>query len=128
MDGTSELLRITIDMGDDWQSFLIEEAANDETRWALEEFLFGLSYEEIQKIRARLKRFGIPAVGYDEVRSYLGSRPTFALVRENDPRSTYDFFIDRRNAAMFRKRIAAPGPCFTLEEIYLKYRILLEQQ
>jgi hypothetical protein len=126
MDGTSELLRITIDMGKDWQEFLVAEAGNEETRWALEEFLFGLSYEEIQQVRSRLVRFGITAVSYDEVRSHLGSKPSFATVENSDPRGIYDFFIDRRDAGILRKRIAGPGPRYTVEEIYLKYRIFLE--
>jgi hypothetical protein len=126
MDGTSELLRITIDMGNDWQEFLVAEAAADQTKWALEEFLFGLSYEEIQQVRSRLVRFGITAVSYDEIRSYLGSKPSFVTVENSDPRGIYDFFIDRRNAGILRKRIAAPGPRNTVEEIYLKHRILLE--
>jgi hypothetical protein len=126
MDGTSELLRISIDMGEDWRDFLIEEAINDETRWALEEFLFGLSYEEIVQIRLRLARFGVTAIGYDEIRSYLGSKPSYSLVKGDNPRGIYDFFVDRREAGLFRKRISSPGPRRTLEEIYLKYRIVLE--
>jgi hypothetical protein len=126
MDGTSELLRITIDMEKDWQDFLVDEAGNDETRWALEEFLFGLSYEEILQVRSRLARFGITAVSYDEVRTYLGSKPAYVMVKDADPRDIYDFFIDRRDAGLLRKQIAAPGPRRTLEEIYIKYRILLE--
>ncbi|MDR1238742.1 MAG: hypothetical protein LBK27_01380 [Treponema sp.] len=126
MDGTSELLRITIDMENDWQGFLVEEANNEETRWALEEFLFGLSYEEIQQVRSRLTRFGVSAVNYDEIRSYLGSKPSFVSVRNADPRAIYDFFVNRRDTGLLRKRIAAPGPRRTLEEIYIKYRILLE--
>jgi hypothetical protein len=44
----------------------------------------------------------------------------------DDPRIIYDFFIERRDACTFRKKISAPGPLHTLEEIYLKYRIILE--
>jgi hypothetical protein len=126
MDGNTELLRISMDMDDEWQEFLIEESTNNETRWALEEFLFGLSYEEIQQVRSRLKRFGIGAIGYDEVRSYLGSKPSYELVNSRDPRAIYSFFIERRDACMLRKRTSAPGPLYTLEGIYLKYRIILE--
>jgi hypothetical protein len=126
MNGTSELLRISIDLEDEWKDFLVEESAATETKWALEEFLFSLSYEEIVKIRSRLLRFGVTAVGYDEVRSYLGSRPTYSMIKDVDPRAIYDFYVDRRDAALFRKRIAAPGPQRTLEEIYLKYRIFLD--
>jgi hypothetical protein len=104
----------------------VEESTNDETRWALEEFLFGLSYEEIQRVRSRLKRFGIGAVGYDEVRSYLGANPSYVMVDNRDPRAIYNFFIERRDACILRKRMSVPGPLHTLEGIYLKYRIILE--
>jgi hypothetical protein len=126
MDGNTELLRISIDMEQDWQDFLVEESTNDETRWALEEFLFGLSYEEIQQVRSRLSRFGVFAAGYDEIRSYLGSTPAYSVVNDRDPRAIYDFFIERRDACTLRKRVNVPGPRHTLEEIYLKYRIILE--
>jgi len=126
MNGNTELLRITIDLDEDWRDFLVEESSNDETRWALEEFLFGLSWEEIQQIRSRLSRYGISAIGYDEIRSYLDSQPSYSVVNHTDPKAIYDFFIERRDACTLRKRVAAPGPKHTLEEIYLKYRIIME--
>jgi hypothetical protein len=128
MDGTSELVRITMDMDKDWQDFISGETSDEETCWALEEFLFGLSFEEIQKVRNRLIRFGVSAVGYDEVHSYLGSKPLYTQVKDHDPRAVYDFFVDRRDAGRFRKQFSAPGPRHTLEEIYLKYRIYMEVQ
>jgi hypothetical protein len=126
MNGSAELLRITINMDEDWRDFLVEESSNDETRWALEEFLFGLSWEEIQNIRSRLVRYGINAIGYDELRSYLDSQPSYSMVNQSDPRAIYDFFIERRDACILRKKVSAPGPQHTLEEIYLKYRIIME--
>jgi hypothetical protein len=128
MDGNTELLRISIDMGTEteWEDFLKEESTNDKTRWALEEFLFGLSYEEILQVRSRLKRYGVTCVSYDEVRSYLDSKPVYSAVNDHDPRAIYDFFIERRDACLLRKRVSAPGPLHTLEEVYLKYRIILE--
>jgi hypothetical protein len=126
MDGASELIRISSDLGDDWYKFLMNTISNEETRQALEEFLFGLSYEEILEVRSRLTRFGISAVDNDEVRSYLGSNPAYTIVNTADPRLAYDFYVDRRDAARLRKRINAPGPKKTLEEIYLKHRIAME--
>ncbi|MCL2834857.1 MAG: hypothetical protein FWD78_16930 [Treponema sp.] len=126
MNGSSELLRITIDMGKDWQEFLMDQTTINETRWALEEFLFGLSYEEIAAIRTRLSKFGIAAVGHDEVRSFLDSRPSYDMVSGSDFRAIYNFYVDRRDAALFRERTNTPGPQHTLEEIYLKYRIIRE--
>ena len=128
MDGNIELLRISIDMDTDteWEDFLKEESTNDFTRWALEEFLFGLSYEEILQVRNRLKRFSVTAINHDEVRLYLDTKPVYSVVSNHDPRAIYDFFIERREACTLRKRVDAPGPFHTLEEIYLKYRIILE--
>jgi hypothetical protein len=128
MDGYMELLRISISMdtNTEWEDFLKEESTNDETRWALEEFLFGLTYEEILQVRNRLKRYGVSAVNYGEVRTYLDSKPVYSVVNENDPRAIYDFFVERRDTCLLRKKVTAPGPLHTLEEIYLKYRIILE--
>jgi hypothetical protein len=126
MNGNTELLRITMDLEEDWSDFLVVESTNDETRWALEEFIFGLSWEEIHKVRFRLERFGINAVTFNEIRSYLDAKPAYSVVDSNDPRAFYDFFIERRDACILRKRVSAPGPRHTLEEIYLKYRIIME--
>jgi hypothetical protein len=127
MDGNSELFRLSIEMGPDWQDFLSAGAASDEIRWTLEEFLFGLSYEEIRQVRARLLRFRINAVNYDEVKTYLGHKPGFTMVEGGDMRNIFDFYMDRKEAAQFRKRTSVPGPYHTLEELYLRYRILQEQ-
>ena len=128
MDGNTEVLRITMDLEEDWRGFLVNEADNNATRWALEEFLFGLSWEEIQQVRSRLACSGINAVNYDEIRSYLDSKPAYSVVNGADLRAFYDFFIERRDACTLRKRLSAPGPQNTLEEIYLKHRILTELQ
>jgi len=128
MDGNMELLRISMDMETytEWEDFLKEESTNDETRWALEEFLFGLTYEEILQVRNRLKRYGVSAVNYNEVRTYLDTKPVYSIVNEEDPMAIYDFFVERRDTCLLRKKVFAPGPMHTLEEIYLKYRIILE--
>ena len=126
MKGTSELLRITIDMGKDWQEFLVAHTAIDESRWALEEFLFGLSYEELESVRLKLDGLGIGAVGRDEITSFLDSRPSYGMINSSDYRAIYNFYVDRRDIARFRQKISAPGPFRPLEEIYLKYRIAQE--
>jgi hypothetical protein len=126
LNGTSELMRITMDMGNDWQEFLVDKTSTDETRQALEEFLFGLSYEELISIRERLIRFGIAAVSHNEVRTYLGGQPAYGIVTSSEFRNIYNFYVDRRDAALLRKRISASGPKSTIEEIYLKYRIARE--
>jgi hypothetical protein len=126
MNATSELLRISIELGEDWHEFLVANVSLNETRWALEEFLFGLSYEEINSVRSRLIKFGINAVSRDEIPSYLESSPSYGMINSSDHRAMYDFYVDRRDAARFRQKLSAPGPGRTLEEIYIKYRIVQE--
>jgi hypothetical protein len=126
MEGSSELIRITMDLEHKWQDFIVQRVNNDQTRWALEEFLFGLSYEEITELRTRLRRFGISAVSYQEVPAFLEGGQAYTKVVSNDPRAIYDFYVDRRDAAFMRKRTGARGPENTLEELYLKYQIALE--
>jgi hypothetical protein len=125
MDGNSELIRLCINLQEDWKDFLLNQIAIEETKWALDEFLFGLSYEELVSVRSRLKTFGIPAANYSEIRSYLGNAPAYTAIDNSDPRYLHDFYMDRKEAAIFRKRLSNPGPHKTLEEIYLKYRIML---
>jgi len=126
MNATSELLRISIDMEEDWHDFLIANVSIKETRWALEEFLFGLSYEEINSVRSRLLKFGISAVSRDEIPSFLGNRPAYGIINSSDYRAMYDFYVDRRDAARLRQKLSVSGPERTLEEIYIKYRIAME--
>ena len=125
MDGNSELFRISIDLKEDWHDFLLNQISSEETKWALDEFLFGLSYEELHSVRSRLKRFGIPAVNLSEIRSYLGNTPAYTMIDNTDPRHIYDFYIDRKEAAQLRRRLNSSGPRKTLEEIYLNYRMSL---
>ena len=126
MNGTSELLRLTINMGDEWQEFLVAHVAISETRWAMEEFLFGLSYEEIDSVRSKLVHDGVNAIGNDEIPSYLTNRPAYGIINSSDYRAVYNFYVDRRDTARYRQRLAVPGPGRTLEEIYLRYRIAQE--
>jgi len=127
MDGNTELLRISIDIEDtEWEDFLKEESSNNETRWALEEFLFGLSYEELLQVRSRLRKYSITSISHAEVRSFLDTKPVYSPVNDHDPRKIYDFFMERRDACTLRKRVSAPGPLHTLEENYLKYRIIFK--
>ncbi|MDR3337285.1 MAG: hypothetical protein LBT16_08790 [Treponema sp.] len=123
MDGGSELVRISLSLGKDWHEFLVTKLEEEEPLAALEEFLFGLSYEEIKEVRSRLTRFGIHAIGHDEVRSFLGTRPAYTMVKAGDPREIYDFYIERREMALYRKQGAIPGPKQTLEEMYLRFRL-----
>ncbi|WP_230752492.1 hypothetical protein [Teretinema zuelzerae] len=118
MIGTSELLLITIALDETWQSFISQRLSNSDVGAALEEFLFGLSHEDISFIRNELKTRGISAVGRDEIPQILGHR---AALSNEDPRIFYRAYTQRRNNADARKRLNAAGPRKTLEDHYMQY-------
>ncbi len=126
MDGASELIRLSLDLDEAWQDFIFDGMGDAEIRGALEEFVFGLSSEEISEVRSRLAKYGIGAVGRDEVRSYLGAGAAYSPVDGADVRSIYTFFTERREAALGRLHSKLPGPQRSLEELYLMHRMVQE--
>jgi hypothetical protein len=123
MEGSSELMRISLDLGPDWASFVAERMGDEETVGALEEFLFGLSWEEIAETRSRLRRLCLGAINREELHEFLGHDGVYAPIAEGDPRAMYGFYVERREAARSRARSTSPGPHRTLEELYLAYRM-----
>ncbi len=126
MDGSSELIRLSLDLDEVWQEFIFSGLGDEETRGALEEFVFGLSSEEIREVRSRLAKYGIGAIDRDEVRAYLGTDPAYSPVDGADVRSIYTFFTERREAALGRLHSQIPGPRRSLEELYLMHRMVRE--
>ena len=118
MIGTSELLLISIALDDSWQKFISNRLGISDIASALEEFLFGLSYEDISLIRKELKARGQSAIGRDEVPGIVGHR---AALSNEDPRIFYRAYTQRRNNASARKRLGATGPKKTLEDHYVQF-------
>lgn len=127
MEGASELTRLSLDMGHSWFVFVAERLRDAETLMAMEEFLFGLSYEEILFVRSRMISCGLNCADVQEVRTMLGGRTSYAVVDGEDPRAMYEFYAERRNASRARAWAGVPGPRRTLEELYLSYLISKER-
>lgn len=122
MDGNSEILKLSIEMPCDWDIFM--KVASEETIQALQEFVFGLSYEDIQRERERLLRVGKTSIGTDEFYKFFGAvNLAYKFIDIEDPRTFYNFFIERRNKAMRRKDLSEEGPKQTIEEIFLEYLV-----
>jgi len=118
MIGTSELLLLSIALDDSWLKFISDRLDNPDIGAALEEFLFGLSYEDISFIRTELKSRGMSAIGREEVPGFLGHK---AALANEDPKIFYRAYTQRRNNADARKRLNAPGPKKTLEDHYMQF-------
>lgn len=119
MVGTSELLLISIQMDENWTAFLREKLKDTDVSQAMEEFLFGLSYEQIQTLRNILRERGIAAIGRDEISSFLEQEVKIDVA--SDLRDFYMQYTVRRDNARARKRLKIPGPHNTLEDHYMRF-------
>jgi len=122
MVGTSELLLLSIEMDDTWRRFIATQTGDRDVSMALEEFLFGLSYEDIQRVKNILKDRGISAIGRHEVAAFLDKEDELETTFDDaDPRSFYLGYSVRRDNAKARLRMNQPGPHHTLEDHYMKF-------
>lgn len=119
MMGTSELLQISMQMDDQWIAFIKQKLSDPGVSQAMEEFLFGISYEQINTLRTILREKGIPAIGRDEVSKFLGEH-----VKSDaglDYRDFYAKYTVRRDNARSRARLKLNGPHKTLEDYFIQF-------
>ncbi len=119
MMGTSELLLMSIQMDNTWIKFIKERLGNQEISQAMEEFLFGISYEQIKTLRGILKNKGISAIGRDEVSDFLGE--PIKIDANLDYRDFYTMYTIRRDNARTRNRMHLEGPHKTLEDYLMQF-------
>ena len=119
MMGTSELLLVSIQMDEQWTQFIKKRLGDTEVSQAMEEFLFGLSYEQILRLRTILKEQGVKAIGRDEVSTYLGERVKTDI--NQDYRDFYLLYTVRRDNARARQRLHLEGPKHTLEDHFIHF-------
>jgi len=106
-------------MDEQWTSFIKERLGDNEVSQAMEEFLFGISYEQIIRLREILREQGIKAIGRDEVSAQLGERVKTDI--SLDYRDFYLLYTVRRDNARARSRLHLPGPTKTLEDFFIRF-------
>ncbi len=126
MMGTSELLLVSIQMDEQWTKFIKQKLSDPDVSQSMEEFLFGLSYEQILRLRDILKGQGIKAIGRDEVSTYLGERVKTDI--SLDYRDFYLLYTVRRDNARVRRRLHLPGPKKTLEDHFFAFVMELNRE
>ena len=121
MIGTSELLMLSIELDESWTKFIAERIAEPDVSAAMEEFIFGLSFEDISLIRRELRNRRQAAISKDEVERIIGHETESKT--EEDPRVFYQAYSKRRSNANARKKMALNGPWKTLEDHYMQFII-----
>jgi hypothetical protein len=83
---------------------------------AFEEFLFGLSYEEIQKLRTHMHDNGATVLTLDQARELLGRRSPSWSAQHEGAQAFYTSYKKRRVNAHYRSITGVAGPKRTAEQ------------
>lgn len=121
MLGFSELCMLSKETETSWFDFLQRDGLTEEEICALEEFIFGLTHEEILYLRRSMEKNGKISLSRQEVESLLEKPQHYPEYWSDDPRELYRSFRDRKHHSRFRARAATPGPKKTLEEYLMVF-------
>lgn len=88
----------------------------EEQMLAFEEFLFGLSHEQIGKVRQHLADSSTACISLDEARTVLGQTSPSWVPDADGPQGFYTSYKKRRVKAHYRALTGAAGPKKTAEE------------
>jgi hypothetical protein len=119
MMGTSELFILSFGLDAQWQQFLIHRLEERDVSMAMEEFLFGMSYEQICKTRQNLCARGVPSVGRDNIGEFCGGEGPIDI--SSDPKNFYQAYTVRRDNARSRRMFHLEGPHKTLEDHFMNF-------
>lgn len=115
MRGTHEMVRLMKDARDARVLDYFTEDVPEEQLQAFEEFLFGISHEEIERLRTHLVEQSLSVVSHDEACRVLGRRKE-SWVPTAGPQAFYSSYKKRRVRAAYRTLTSSTGPKKTAEE------------
>lgn len=91
---------------------------------ALEEFLFGLSYEDLCILKKHMENTGKTCINKDDVAGLKELQHIKLNYESDDPLELYRFYNHRRKCAMIRRHSQKRGPIKTFEEYFMLYLLM----
>jgi hypothetical protein len=117
MLGTHEVFRLFQEAQDKrFLDYFGEDDVDEEQLLALEEFLFGLSHEEIGRLRAHMIDERRACMTLEAARALLGTQKGSWAPPADGAQALYTSYKARRVNALHRALTGAPGPKKTAEE------------
>ncbi|HVR76503.1 MAG TPA: hypothetical protein VMT52_19395 [Planctomycetota bacterium] len=93
---------------------------------AFREFLFGLSYEDLQQVRVYMDEHNLKVISPAEVRRLLTTNVPSPILGDPSPEQIYNAYCRRRLRAEYRCITGSPGPRKTAEG-YIMESLLREE-
>ncbi len=121
MLGISELYKISHNIEPIFLDFIRRDGLSDEEIASMEEFIFGLTYEETSKLRKEMKKRKISVITKEDVEKIIGQNRIYPEYRVTDQREIYRSFKHRKSNAKYRARAGLKGPRKTIEEYIMCY-------
>jgi hypothetical protein len=125
--GTHEFFRLLRECSDTRFLEYFEGDVPDEQLQAFEEFLFGLSSEQLARIRDQMRAQNASVVTHEQARAFL-DRPSSWVPRASGPQALYTSYKKRRVKAQYRVLTGAPGPKKTAEEFVMTSFLMRESE
>lgn len=128
MRGTHEFFSLLREARDHrFLDYFTEGEVPEEELQAFEEFIFGVPYEDITRLREYLERERFECVSSEEARGLLGKKPD-SWVPPAGPQALYTSYKKRRLKATYRVLTGAPGPRKTAEEYVMAAFFLADER
>ncbi len=127
MQGFSELFKISGQIEPAFLDFFQREELADEEISSIEEFIFGLTYEETVRLREEMERRNRYVLCREEVEEILGHNRIYHQDRIKDHREIYRSFKHRKTNAKYRARAKLAGPHKTIEEYIMCYLLSINK-
>ena len=118
--GTIELMRLSFGLSSVWHSFIISQAKIEGMTHVMEEYLFSLSYEQIQILRGYMHDQGVSAISRVQARKLLVERGESVFEKERALLLS-SFIVRSYNVRAWRKEDASPiakAPIGALKSIF----------
>ncbi len=120
--GLSELFMLTGESGDGLLAdFFNQDEINEGILFALQEFLMGLSYEEMTHLMYEMEKTKKSSLSLNEIEEILGEDMTHPRYNYSDPREIYRSYMLRKKNSEFRSVSGLPGPKKTFEDHLMCY-------
>jgi hypothetical protein len=117
MLGTSELVSLFQCTRDErFLDYFVRDTVEIEETQAFEEFLFGMSHEQINALRRLMNDRGVRVVSIDDARKLLGLSSSDWRPETPEPEGIHASFRARKTKASYRVLVDASGPRRTAEE------------
>lgn len=114
--GTHEFFRLLHECRDTRFLEYFEGDVPEEQVQAFEEFLFGLSFEQLGAVRERMESEHASSISHEQARAGL---PPSWSPRATGPQALYTSYKKRKVKAQYRVLTSAPGPKRTAEEFVM---------